>query len=428
MGKQPAASRHKPASGQAAGKTSTPLLEFSAHTDFHFNQHNSSPRAMQWGKGGERYYTSLQQFANQAILSNAEQFRIVKKGAQLRCLPRTQWANRSFKNKRVLFLLPAEALGENVAMLLFLQAFSDQHGPSAVGVFCAASAADIYLTSDLVQVYSLWISRRDLKTWDVLIDLNQLEGRRNIELWPVDMEADLLFAFGLAPSERYPSQARAVTKKEPLNIGILPLASSPLRTLPPATTVALAQSLANRGKVTLCLNRNQHQGRVYRSAINGKLPDSVSVVEVFESIADLLQSVAGVDYVVMADSGPAHMSKLFATPGTAVYSSAPGDVLQGRFTNLARWTIPFEGPHCSAPCGLAKLRQGVDGRIGCMGSLGVTLEQLPEIPRSASPDIVEQLLLREPVPCIASLAANSAPLVDFVLENLEKHFPHNDLG
>jgi hypothetical protein len=55
-----------------------------------------------------------------------------------------------------------------------------------------------------------------------------------------------------------------------------------------------------------------------------------------------------------------------------------------------------------------------------MGSLGVTLEQLPEIPRSASPDAVERLLLREPVPCIASLAENSVPLVDFVLQDLEK--------
>lgn len=419
MARKSAARREKSSGRQAPGRTSTPLLEFAARADFQFNQHNSSPRALQRGTGGDRYYTSLQQFANQAVAANPGQFRIMDKDAHLRCLPRAQWASKSFRNKKVLFLLPAEALGENVAMLLFLQAFSEQLGTAAVGVFCAGSAADIYLTSDIATVYPLWISRRELKGWDVLIDLNQLEGRRNIELWPVDMEADLLTAFGLAPSPRYPSEARRLPTGSGLKIGILPLASSPLRTLPPSTTQALAERLAHIGVVTVCLNRNQHQGRLYRTALGGKLPDAVKVVDVFESIGDLLAAIAGFDYVVMADSGPAHMSKLFATPGVAVYSSAPGDVLQGRFTNLARWTIPFQGAHCAAPCGLAKLRATADGRIGCMGSLGVALEDLPGTPKGQDAATVERLLLHEPVPCIASLAADPAPLADFVIHDLE---------
>lgn len=421
MTRKPAAKRAK--SAGPAGRTSTPLLEFAARTDFWFNQQNTSPRAMQQGTGGERYYTSLQQFANQAIAANPGQFRIVDKEAHLRCLPRAQWASKTFRNKKVLFLLPAEALGENVAMLLFLQAFSEQNKTTAVGVFCAGSASDIYLTSDVAKVYALWISRRDLKGWDVLVDLNQLESRRNIEFWPVDMEADLLAAFGLAPSPRYPSAARGLAAGAALKIGILPLASSPLRTLPPSVTRALAEGLAEgpapMGDVTVCLNRNQHQGRLYRSALDGTLPDAVKVVDVFESIGDLLAAVAAFDYVVMADSGPAHMSKLFATPGVAVYSSAPGDILQGRFTNLARWTIPFEGPRCAAPCGLAKLRATADGRVGCMGSLGVPLEDLPATPKGRDTATVERLLLHEPVPCIASLAADPGPLVAFVTQDLE---------
>jgi len=114
------------------------------------------------------------------------------------------------------------------------------------------------------------------------------------------------------------------------------------------------------------------------------------------------------------------MSKLFATPGVAVYSSAPGDVLQGRFRNLANWTIPFVGPHCATPCGLAKLRATPAGRIGCMGSLEVPIEGLPSIARGANPQVVERLLLAEPVPCIAALRDRPEGLTSFVLEDLAR--------
>ena len=67
--------------------------------------------------------------------------------------------------------------------------------------------------------------------------------------------------------------------------------------------MALAKQLIQLGTVTVCLNRNQHQGRLYRTAISDKLPDTVKVVDVFESIGDLLAAVAAFDYVVMADSG-----------------------------------------------------------------------------------------------------------------------------
>ncbi len=403
-----------------SGRTTTPLMEFRAVADFRFTQHNSSPRAIQYGTQRERYYTYLNHFANQAVAANPQQFRITDRHASLRCLPRESWGNRGFRGRKVLFLLPMEALGENVATLMFLHAFAEAHGPARLGVFCGGSATDIYLTSDLVTVYPLWISHRDLKGWDVLIDLNQLETRRDIETWPVDMESSLLRAFGLDPSARYPDGARPLADGKRLNIGLLPLASSPLRTLPPSATLTLIEALADFGAVTLCLNRNQHQGRLYAQALRGRLPADVRVVDAFAAIGDLLSAIAAFDYAVFADSGPAHMSKLFGTPGVAVYSSAPGDVLQGRFTNLAAWHIPFEGAYCKAPCGLAKLRAAADGRIGCMGSLGRDLKDLPNIPRGADPAMVETLLLKTPVPCIASLAADPGPLAAFVRDDLER--------
>lgn len=418
------AGKHRKAGGRPgaaareAGRTTTPLLEFVAESDFHFVQHNASPRARQEGRGGERYLTTSQEFANQVLAARPHQFRVLEGRARLRCLPRKQWGRRAFRGKRVLFLLPMAALGENVATLLFLHAFAERHGPAAVGVFCARSASDIYYATDLARVYPLWIPRRELKSWDVVIDLDQLESRRDIEIWPVDMESELLAAFGLEPSPRFPSGPRAVPPDRPLVIGILPLASSPLRTLPPSATLALARALAPHGRVRLCLNRYQHQGRLYMRGLGRDLPAGVAVVEAFDSIGGLMAEIARFDYAVYADSGPAHISKLFAAPGLAVYSSAPGDVLQGRFTNLARWTVPFEGPHCRAPCGLAKVRRTADGRVGCMGSLGVGLAELPGTPGSGDASTVERLLLEQPVPCMARLAADPAPLVEFVLADL----------
>jgi hypothetical protein len=251
-----------------------------------------------------------------------------------------------------------------------------------------------------------------------VIDLGHLESRRNIELWPVDMEAELLEAFGLQPSRRFSGEPRPLPTDRPLKVGVLPLASSPLRTLPPAATLAVLRALAPEGEVALCLNRRQRQGVLYAKALEGALPERVTVVDAFASIGALIEAVAGFDYVVLADSGPAHMSKLAGTPGVAVYSSAPGEVLQGRHRNLARFTIPFAGPHCRTPCGLAKLRETAAGEVGCMGSLGLPVEALPATPKRQDPALVERLLLREPVPCIASLAADPQPLVDFVRADL----------
>ena len=193
-------------------QTVTPMLEFTAAADFRFNQHNASAAAAQTGRAGDRFLTTSQQFADQALSPNPRQFRITKPSASLKCVAPTAWRDAKVSGRRVLFLLPSQALGNNVATLLFLQAFAEQRRPRAVGVFCARAAADIYLTSDLVRVYTIWIARRDLKKWDMVIDLGQLESRRNIDIWPVDMEAELNQAFGLVPTETYPSSGRPLIR------------------------------------------------------------------------------------------------------------------------------------------------------------------------------------------------------------------------
>ncbi len=397
----------------------TAMLLFDARVPFTFRQNNTGKQAEQTGAPGERYFTSSQHFLDQVLRRDSKCFRILAPKANLACLARGAWAAADYAAKRVLFILPNQALGENVSTLLFLHAFAEHARPQAVGAFGARSASDIYFATDLVHAYPLWIGEQELKNWDVVIDLGHLEGQSDIDIWPVDMEADLLTAFRLPPASRFPAAARPIIPRGRLRIGILPLASSPLRTLPPAATIGLAAALAPFGQIVLSLNRDQRQGRLYAAAMAGRLPPATEVVDGFSTIGDLLASVAAYDYGVFADSGPAHMSKLFATPGVAVYSSAPGDVLQGRFTNLKRWTIPFAGAHCASPCGLAKLRQAADGRVGCMGSLGLSLAELPQLPKGSDAAVVERLFAA-PVPCLAHLAAAPEDLVDFVVADLKR--------
>lgn len=394
-------------------ETLTPLVAFEATRAFQFRQNNVS--ATQRGRPG-LYLTNSAPFARSVLANGAGPLRVVDGKVRLPCLPPARWAEESFRGRRVLFLLPSEALGSNVCTLLFLRAFRDHHKPRQMSVFCARSAADIYALDREIRCFELWLPREEVDRHDVLIDLGQLESRRDVDVWPVEMEAELLAAFALPPSRAYPPEARPLPGGRRPRIGVFPLASSPLRTLPVAVTETLCRALAPEGDVLLSLNDLQQQGRLYLERL-GTLPETVRVTRGAESIGGLLRTLRGCDYAVFADSGPAHMSKLFATPGLAVYTAAPGEVLQGRFTNLARWTVDWEGPHCKAPCGLAKLRRTVDGAVGCMGSLGVPLAALPTTAQASDAAAVARLM-DAPVPCVAALAEQRGALAAAVLADL----------
>ncbi len=399
--------------------STTKFLEFSANREFSFHAGNASPQSKQQGRKREHYFTTSSQFARRGIAANPQVFTIHDQGVQIPCLDPAVWAKTDFQNTRVLFLLPSQALGNNVCIWFFLQAFLEQQQLRSLGVCCTESSSDIFLLEKAFKIHGLWVSQKQFGLWDYVIDLGHLESRRNIDLWPIDMEAELLNAFELTPSARFSGKARAPTTNGPPRIGLFPMASSPLRTLPPECVQALIVSLADVGDVTLCSNSFQQQGKLLLSALDPRQLATIEVVENFPSIGAILQAIKDFDYVVMADSGPAHMTKLFGTPGMAVYTSAPGDVLQGRFTNMRSWTVPYKGEYCAAPCGLAKVRQSAAGDIGCMGSLQLSVEELPTTPSGQNVGLVKSLF-ENPVPCVAALAADASGLLRDIQSDLHR--------
>jgi hypothetical protein len=394
----------------------TPILSFSAREGFRFRQQNAT--AFQSGRGGGKFLTTSDVFVREMVLKNPRQFQVVAARQTVDCVPPERWGDVPLEGKRLLFLLPSQALGSNVATVLALAALLEHRRPTKLAVFCAKSAADIYDTFRRIEVFPYWVDLREASRYDYIFDLGQIEGRQDIEIWPIDMEGEILSAFGVPPARAFPAGSAPLPRRQ-LRVGILPLGSSPLRTLPVAVTAAVAERLRPFGDVTVYLNRYQLQGRLYRQGLDVlKLP-GIKVVDGLDTIGDLMKSIRTLDYGVFADSGPAHMAKLFATPGFAIYTSAPGDILQGRFRNLTHWQVPFVGAHCAAPCGLAKLRLDENGRVGCMGSLETTLEALPKVAGAPNAAAVTKLF-EAPVPCVAHLAAMATNVADAAAADLDR--------
>lgn len=395
----------------ATVKSETRFVGFRAAADFRFGIPNASQRADQAGKAGQVYLTNVQQFITQALQANPK-VQLAAEPIRVPCLSIDAWATADFSGRKLLVLLPGQALGDCTQAAMALQALIEARGPKSITVACAGPAYDIIASNRNLSVRSLWFGHAELAGYDHVIDLGHMSATWNIDIWPVDFETAMLEAFSIPPSRSYPETARPLPANRRPKIGILPLASSPLRTLPVRTVQAIAEALSAHGDLTLCLNSNQRQGQLMAESLD--LPkDSVRIHDNFPTISALVQAVRGFDYAVFADSGPAHIAKLFATPGVAIYTSAPSAVLQGRFTNLTAYNVPYQGEHCAAPCGLAKVRQTADGRIGCMGNLGVTLAVLPDVPRRASPEAVERLI-QEPVPCVRALDSGCEDIAAFV--------------
>lgn len=337
-------------------------------------------------------------------------------GERFSSLPRRQWSGTDFAGKRVLFVLPSSAIGDCVGVHLFLKSFRARWPTAHLAVLNSGAATDLFALEPAVTLFPLFLSERQHKRWRIVVDLGEMEGWGGIATSPVDAESVLLDAFGLLPC---PAAVTGRPVPDAPTSAILPLASSPLRSLPPRLTAALARALVAKGPLTVLLNGWQGLSRAYEAALRPLLPEGVAINGGFRATGELMAFIAGCGYVVVADSGPAHLTKLAGTPGTAVYTSAGHQVLQGRFRNLSPWQARYQGPQCTAPCGLAKLRRAADGRVGCMGSLGLPLDELPGLPGEDAA-LAARLVLETPVPCIAALANEAETVAAFVIEDLER--------
>ena len=377
---------------------------------------NSNALPLQQGRRGTTYVTASGNFLQQVVRGQTGMMQELG-SVKVKTLPVKRWKHHAYRKRSVLFLLPPPAIGEHVAIRLFLQAFMAAARPSEIAVLGGDAASDVYAGMSGVTVYPAWMAHDELRRFNVIIDLNDVPARREIEFWPVDMEASLHELFALLAPEITPT-APIPRHAGPLRVGILPLASSPMRTLPPALVLALVRALSGEGmRVEIGLNKQQDQSRILRTALDAAAPGLCYQTDT-ASVGDLLALMAQFDYAVFADSGPAHLSKLQQRPGAAIFTSAPFDLLLGRHRNLLPIQAQYSSEFCQAPCGLAKVRQTADGRIGCMASLGVERDALPAAIGGPNQDLIKRFLLETPIPCVAALAADAEAIAGAISSDL----------
>ncbi|WP_339859203.1 glycosyltransferase family 9 protein [Thalassospira alkalitolerans] len=393
------------------------FTRFSSKLPFQFGLPNVSPGLTQASDGSPTYLTRTTSLLRRQILANAASVKIISDDIFPDVLKRNAWNDTAFDNKRILFLIPDDAIGDCVGMALFLRAFCTKYPLAKIAVLNSGSASDIFATLPDIKVFQLFISSKRLRTFDYLIDLSEMAGWKDIATMPVNPEAALCETFGIDPiplnSQRQPKLAPG------MKIGILPMASSPLRTLPPSLVRKLAKTLAASGyKTTLILNAYQGVMKKYKDALGPFDDQNIKIIDGFKTIGDLVSFIENQDYVIVADSGPAHITKLFQTPGIGIYTSASASTLQGRHQNLLTWQSTYKGDFCEAPCGLAKLRATADGKIGCMGSLGLSADKLSNLPQTHDKALAERLVTEAPVPCVAELTQQTPDFLTYLAHDL----------
>lgn len=392
------------------------FTRFTSKLPFQFGLPNVSPTLAQTSDSSPVYFTRTTSLLRQQVLTNATGVKIKSDAFHLQVLPRNTWASNDFSQSSILFLIPDDALGDCVGMALFFKGLKLRYPNVKIGVLNSGSASDIFALIPDIEVFQLFISSKNLSRFDHLVDLSEMEGWQDIATMPVNPEEALCEAFGIDPC---PLGARSVTTKPRMKIGIVPMASSPLRTLPPTLVQNITKLLSQHDTdITIVLNAYQGVMKAYKAALGSFSAENIQILDGFKTIDALVGFVEQQDYVVVADSGPAHITKLFQTPGIGIYSSASAKTLQGRHNNLRNWQSGFSGPYCTAPCGLAKLRATAKGKVGCMGSLNVPLDILTELPQEHDPKLSTLLVTDQPVPCVGTLNNDTQQILNLIQQDL----------
>ncbi|MBI1237932.1 MAG: hypothetical protein GC199_01180 [Alphaproteobacteria bacterium] len=401
----------------------TTFWAFETRLAFHYGAKRSGSVGASAADGSPYYLARHPDLIEQVLdLADAKRARIIESKRRLAVCAPEAWPAIDFSRQRVLFLSLGAALGDCVGVYLFFQKIFARTPSAAIGLATKGHELDIFSLDDRIQLHPFIVSARQLQTYDIVVDLALMPGWTTVAQSPVDAESVLSAAFAMAADAEPPPPTKAIGRSP--TITVMPMASSALRSLPPRVVTAIAGRLSRGGYPLRFLWNGQWQQadvQVLRKAIDPSLEAGVDIRPGFRTTLDLLRFVAEQDYVVVADSGPAHLTKLFGIPGTAIYTSADGSLLQGRHRNLSRWQTSYAGPHCSAPCGLAVPHLAPDGKIGCMGSLGIARERLTpsgmnKVSRFA---LAQTLLIDNPVPCVKALADQAEDVAAFVLADIE---------
>ena len=323
---------------------------------------------------------------------------------------------RTAAGRSVLFTIPSEALGDSVMAGLALCRLADRFELGRIGVAFTGKSSDVWtLLGRAFEVFPLILPERALTTFDLVIDLaSEVPALCSVAETMVGADAAILTSLGLdAPTGWTVRPPREVRR-----IGILPLSSTPLRTLPPPLVAYLADELAGRGyTVEIVLDPRQRQGAVYHEALRANRAALRSDLDTVAAVHGFLRDLY---YGIFCDSGPAHLAKLVDLPGYAIYTTIGGATVQGGFTNLARWQAAFAGPHCIAPCGLVGLMAPRAGEgTGCMDSLGLPREALVR-PFRTPASAAGRFVVDHPVGCVASLVHDRKRILAAVLAHVQK--------
>jgi len=156
------------------------FTRFASKQPFQFGLPNVSPDLVQASDNSPAYLTRTSSLLRQQILANAPSVKIISDSVQPDVLARDAWADTDFDRKRVLFLIPDDAIGDCVGMVLFLRAFATKYPGAKIAVLNSGTASDIFATIPDITIFQLFISAKRLKTFDYLIDFSEMEGWKDL--------------------------------------------------------------------------------------------------------------------------------------------------------------------------------------------------------------------------------------------------------
>ena len=129
---------------------------FICRADFRFPTPNSTAVTPQEGRAGVNYVVASGNFHRQVIGGRKDMFRETGR-AKIKSLKVARWKSYHYQGRSVLFLQPPPAVGEHVAIRLFLEVFMAQAQPKKVVLLGSDVATDVYADLPGLTLFPAWM-------------------------------------------------------------------------------------------------------------------------------------------------------------------------------------------------------------------------------------------------------------------------------